>query len=172
MRSKIEFKDRDVNHKILGYAAPGSQAEYLLLKRRFLMKDEFWFYENNKRGPQLLFNTQFLEGIQKTYKELHCEFCGKAHLRIYKWFENKRIDDMATADHFFPKSHDKEKLSFEIKNLVVACEKCNNKKGSQLWQLDSLRFPYQQTIENLKQIYNGCTTIQRGYADRSRNFTN
>ena len=166
----IEFADNGVTHKIVGRVSGGSYAEYLLLKRRYFMMDESWFYNHHKKGKQLLFNTTFLEDIQKEHNELHCEFCGKSHLKIYKWFEKPNRTIMATADHFFPKSSDKEKLSFEEKNMVVACDDCNGKKGSEFWSLDKIKFPYPHTLVKIKQLYNDCITIQREYARRSRNF--
>ena len=168
----INYVDNGVNHHIIGFASAGSYAEYILLKRKFFMMDESWFYNHHKKGKQLLFNTTFLEDTQKEHQELHCEFCGKSHLRIYKWYEKPNRKIMATADHFFPKSSDKEKLSFELKNMVVACDSCNNKKGSEFWKLETIKFPYLSTIEKIKQLYNDCTTIQREYARRSRNFAN
>jgi 5-methylcytosine-specific restriction endonuclease McrA len=173
LHKTIEFTDHGINHKIFGYVVPGSQAEYLMLKRKFYRKDESWFYTNHKKGQQLLFNLKFLESIKEIHGELHCEFCGKQKLKIYKWYQrHKDSKIMATADHFFPKSYDKDNLSFDITNMVVACDDCNNKKGKDFWPLESVRFPYINTYEKLKQIYNGSTKIQRGYAEGPRNFTN
>lgn len=168
----IEYLDNGVSHKIIGRVANGSYAEYLLLKRRYFMMDESWFYFHHKKGKQLLFNTTFLEETQREHNKLHCEFCGKKNLKIYKWHEKPLRKIMATADHFFPKSSDKENLSFEQTNMIVACDECNGKKGSEFWSLSKLKFPYSQTLKKLNRLYNDNTTIQREYARRSRNFTN
>lgn len=149
---KQTIKHRDVTHHIYGRAIPGSAAEYLLLKLRYLKMDDTWMLRHFKKGEQLLFNTKFIEGVQETHQELHCELCGKENLKLYYWWENGNRKIMATADHFFPKSHDKEKLSFEIRNMIVACDSCNNNKADDFYGIDTIKFPYPGTIENIEEL--------------------
>jgi len=116
--------------------------------------DRDYVARNFKNGQQLLFNTEFLEGIFQKYKELHCEFCNKKLELIY-WYENTgRNQKMATADHFFPKSLNKELLAFNHKNMVVACSSCNTNKDNKIIPIDDIKYPYPNTIDNLKQVKN------------------
>jgi hypothetical protein len=146
---------RGTLHKIYGKVLGGSIAEYLLLKQKMNRMSDGWMLSKFKKGEQLLFNTKFVQGILDEYKELHCEFCGKPKLKLFYWWENANKVDrkiMATADHFYPKSFDKERLSMDMRNLVVACDDCNNKKSNGFVHLDALKFPYDGTTDKLEQI--------------------
>ncbi len=173
LRNKITLvKDEGGNHYIHGYATPGSSAEYLLLKKRFQRTDMDWLIIYMAKGKQLVFNTKFLQDTLSQEGELHCEYCGKTNLKIYAWYQRPNRDIMATADHFFPKSADKENLSYEIDNMVVCCDLCNTTKADKIWEFSSLKYPYKQTINKLKKLYNGSIKIFRLYANRPRNFKN
>lgn len=141
-----KFKD----NRILYFPTePKSHANYLLLKNDLLSQQVLGI----KKFKQITFNTEFLYGILNEYNELHCEYCGKPDLIIYDWFERNKIkDQMATADHFFPKSLDRALLAMEIKNLVVCCFNCNNKKADKIWKTDTLRFPYPETINKINEL--------------------
>jgi 5-methylcytosine-specific restriction endonuclease McrA len=171
--SKITLVQDDMgNHNIHGFASPGSYGEYLLLKKRYQRRDLDWLIKYMAKGKQLVFNTGFLEESLKAYGELHCEYCGKRNLKIYAWYQRPNRDIMATADHFFPKSADKENLSFEIKNMVVCCDACNTIKADKIWDFETIKFPYPETLNKLKQLYNASTKIFRLYARRPRNSSN
>lgn len=123
---------------------PGTYGDYLLLKEvlRALDEDTVKFrrgFQDTEAFEQLVFNTKFLEGILKEYGELHCEYCGKQGLVIYRW--NDRFLDrkkMATTDHILPVSLYPD-LAKDISNLAVACDACNKKKATNLWER---KFPY------------------------------
>lgn len=139
-------------------ATAGTWGSHQLLLEELKRQDEDWMIEHSirptdpehrnipaglrfsKKFIQLTFNTKFLENMQEKHGELHCEYCGKRHLRIYKWNE-KQNADIATADHFLPKT-DWPDLKFVISNLRVCCRKCNTKKGKKVWPLSAVKFPY------------------------------
>ena len=127
------------------YPTPGTLGSHQLL-----LEEYRWL---QKRGsPQMLFNTYFLRRMLSVYKKLHCVYCGRRRLKIYSWIEfatNRR--DMATADHFVPKSVDK-KLAMEESNLRVACFSCNNRKADKRWRE---RFPYPKIKQN-EEEYSKC----------------
>ena len=104
---------------------------------KLLLESYIWLEKTG--NPQMLFNTYFLRRMLSTYKKLHCVYCGRRSLKIYHWLEyaGKRRD-MATADHFIPKSVDKL-LAMDENNLRVACLLCNDKKKDHYW---NEKFPY------------------------------
>jgi 5-methylcytosine-specific restriction endonuclease McrA len=112
-----------------------------------LLLEQYRLLEKSPRFEQLLFNSYFLRKMKSTYKKLHCVYCGRKNLRIYHWNEFAgRKYDMATADHFIPKSVNPT-VAMDVENLRVACHHCNSKKGSYYWDE---KFPYPE-IENLWQ---------------------
>ena len=147
----IRFRHNGHLNVIRGKVLPGSAADYLMLLRRIAPMTDEYVIERYKNGEQLVFNTKFIQSIKERYNELHCEFCGK-DLVLYYWWETNKRGDMATADHFFPKSLDKERLSFEKRNIVVACDDCNSNKKAQLHRISSVKYPYPDTIRNLKEL--------------------
>ena len=147
-----KIQHRGAVHTIYGKVLRGSAADYLMLKQKYLKMDDGWMLKHFKKGKQLLFNTKFIEEIQENYKELHCELCGKENLKLFYWYENGDRNIMATADHFYPKSYNKEKLSFERRNMIVACDSCNNKKADDFFEINTVKFPYPETIENLESL--------------------
>lgn len=111
-----------------------------------LLLDEYRLLEKSPRFQQLLFNTHFLRKMKNRYKILHCVYCGKKNLRIYHWKEYARgKDDMATADHFIPKSLAPHIFAMDENNLRVACHRCNSKKENYYWDE---KFPYPNEDEN------------------------
>lgn len=92
----------------------------------------------NDKWEQLHFNYDFLKDMEIGYGPLWCVYCGKEELKIYHWREKPNYSDMATADHFIPRSEAPE-LSKVRSNLRVCCWDCNNKKGSDRWKEE---FPY------------------------------
>jgi len=102
------------------------------------MKKPWWAKKNEEKWQQLLFNYNLLKEIEKNKGELQCEYCGEKNLKIYRWDEKVK-DDVATIDHFLPKSQYPE-LSKDPKNLLVACHSCNNKKGDTIVEKTEIKF--------------------------------
>lgn len=127
---------------ILGPVTSGGYADYLLLKNGYKNGDNFKKPKNNG-FKQMLFNTKFLQHISLTHGELHCEYCGLENLRLYHWkFDKiKNKSDMATVDHFLPKSQFPE-LARDFNNLKVCCYKCNQDKKDDIWDKTTLKYPY------------------------------
>lgn len=100
------------------------------------------------------FNEAYLAEVLAQYGELHCEYCGKTGLRIYTWkLQAGNKKDMATVDHFFPKSK-YPNLIFEKNNFLVACSKCNSKKGDEMCDVSMIKHPYnKEHWGNKKNIY-------------------
>jgi len=91
------------------------------------------------KREQLLFNTQHVHGELDRCGSLRCVFCGKQNLVIYRWDDkNKNLNNMATTDHFNPKSNGG--AAKDLKNCVVACYRCNRKKLSNKWSIRTLRY--------------------------------
>jgi len=111
---------------------PGSWGDYQLLLHQYrcLEKKDHW--------DQLWFNYRFLKDKELDYGPLWCVYCGKEDLRVYRFDEKQNYANMATADHFIPKSK-APLLARSRKNLRVACWHCNNKKAAQEWKE---KFPY------------------------------
>jgi len=112
-------------------------------------KEPYWSKKNKDKWEQLIFNTNFLKKIKQEFGEINCEYCGKKNLTIYEWCQKSNVSDMATADHFYPKSK-YENLKQIEDNLVVCCHNCNNKKGDNLWSVKEIKFPLKKT--KLKEI--------------------
>lgn len=119
-------------------ASPGTWGNLQLLNDYYRSLDDGWM--STDRYKQLEFNTAFLEETLKEFGELHCEYCGKPHLKIYKPKE-KQGRDVATTDHVLPQfTH--PHLAMDKTNLRVCCQKCNTKKGHEVWDKSRLKFPY------------------------------
>lgn len=114
--------------------------------------EPFWAKKGVERWEQLKFNLKFLRKTQAENGELHCEYCGKENLVIYDWCERPKFRDVATVDHFYPKSKYQD-LKQEEKNLVVSCYSCNNKKKDMLWEIEKIKHPLNDDkIKKLKDI--------------------
>lgn len=110
-----------------------------------LLLEQYRLLEKSPRFEQLLFNTYFLRKMKAKYGSLHCVYCGRKNLRIYHWKEfagNKK--NMATADHFIPKSVNPALFGMDEDNLRVACNSCNNKKKNDYWDE---KYPYETEKE-------------------------
>ena len=115
---------------------PGTLGSHELLLERYRLLEKSLHFE------QLLFNTYFLRKMKSKYKKLHCVYCGRKNLKIYHWKEyvgNRK--NMATADHFIPKSLNPEVFAMNEDNLRVACSSCNTKKANHYWDE---KFPYKE----------------------------
>ena len=159
MAKKRKFKNIVHNHggqthKIIGRVTPGSLADYVMLVRNMKTRTDDYILHRFKNGKQLLFNTKFIARKVNDHGELHCELCGKQKLKLYYWWQQSSEKRMATADHFFPKSLDKDKLSFDLRNMIVACYSCNHNKGHEIYDISSVKFPYPGTIDRLQNLKN------------------
>lgn len=109
----------------------------------------FWAKKNRDKWLQLRFNIDFLKKAEIEYGGLHCEYCGKKNLIVYEWCEKTNKDDVATVDHFYPKSK-YENFRMEEKNFVISCHDCNNKKKDDIWSVEKIKFPLnKERINNL-----------------------
>jgi 5-methylcytosine-specific restriction endonuclease McrA len=102
------------------------------------MKKPWWAKKDEKKWEQLVFNYEFLKEVEEEKGSLHCEYCGKRPLRVYRWDE-KIGKDVATADHFLPKSQYPE-LAKDKTNLVVSCSSCNSNKGDKIIKETEIKF--------------------------------
>ena len=80
-------------------------------------KEPFWAKKNTEKWEQLKFNISFLKKINKKEGSLHCEYCGKEDLKVYDWCEKVKLSDVATVDHFYPKSKYKESRLVNYKQI-------------------------------------------------------
>lgn len=99
-----------------------------------------WSNKKIDKWIQLKTNTDFLKSIIDNYGSLHCEYCGKSDLKLYGWCEKSNREDMATVDHFYPKSKFTH-LSLDQRNFIVSCYECNSKKEDKLVTVDFIKFP-------------------------------
>jgi 5-methylcytosine-specific restriction endonuclease McrA len=114
--------------------------------------EPFWAKKKRIRWDQLKFNLSFLKETLSSNGELHCEYCGKQSLVIYDWCEKVDLSNVATVDHFYPKSK-YQSLKKDKDNLVVSCYSCNNKKKDMLWEVEKIEYPIDKDkISNIKKI--------------------
>jgi len=146
-RQRIHY--RNVKHHIFGTVTPHSFAGYLMFIRSMRFRSDEFVTKNFKNGKQMLFNAKFIISMQEEHTNLHCEICGKQDLKFYPHWEKPNRKILATADHFYPKSYDKERLCFEPKNLIVACYSCNMDKANEFYPLNTIQYPYPKTLDNL-----------------------
>jgi 5-methylcytosine-specific restriction endonuclease McrA len=111
--------------------------------------EPFWAKKNEDRWLQLKFNIDFLKKAKLKYGELHCEYCGKKDLIVYDWCQKTNTNDVATVDHFYPKSK-YDDLKMEENNFIISCHSCNNEKKDKLWPKDKIKFPL--TEEKLEKL--------------------
>jgi 5-methylcytosine-specific restriction endonuclease McrA len=112
----------------------------------------FWAKKNEEKWLQLKFNIDFLKNTKIKYGELHCEYCGKKDLVIYDWCEKINHYDVATVDHFYPKSKYREYKRDE-KNFIVSCYSCNSQKEDKIWPKEAIKFPLnEEKLNNLIEV--------------------
>lgn len=130
-----------VRHTVEDEPTPGSYGSHQLLLEQYRL------LQKSPRFEQLLFNTYFLRRMKSKYGSLHCVYCGRKNLKIYHWNEyagNRK--NMATADHFIPKSINPEIFAMDEENLKVACFSCNTNKKNYYWDE---KYPYPE-LQNEK----------------------
>ena len=133
-----------VSIKVCENATPGSWGSHQLLLDEYRCADPTrWTSTPDGKAvyEQMMFNTAWLEYMLEKYGELHCEYCGKPHLKINPWWLRPDLEVLATTDHFHPqKTH--PHLCKETKNFVVACHRCNNNKKAKHFDKSSIKYPY------------------------------
>jgi 5-methylcytosine-specific restriction endonuclease McrA len=115
-------------------------------------KEPFWAKKDVEKWSQLQFNLKYLRKQKIEHGDIHCEYCGKENLKIYDWCERVNHNDVATVDHFYPKSK-YEDLKKDEKNFIIACYSCNSKKKDNLWETNKIKFPLEENkIKQLQKI--------------------
>ena len=96
---------------------------------------------------QAKFNLKWIKEQKKIFGILKCAYCGHA-VDIFKYSKksNGKLR-LATVDHFIPIFLGGGRLDTD--NFVVACEKCNGKKGAELWPVSTLKYYYGPLKGNL-----------------------
>lgn len=116
-------------------------------------KEPNWAKKDVDKWEQLIFNFNFLKKQNALYGDLHCEYCGKKNLKIYEWCEKVDLTNVATVDHFYPKSK-YDNLKMDVNNFIISCYKCNNNKKDEIWDVNKIKYPINETkISYLKDIY-------------------
>ena len=126
---------------IVNAPASGSFADYLLLKEIYkkLDKTRNWRYK-------VFFSISFLRG-ERAKGGLKCVYCGKEHLQIATPTSPVSKHIMATVDHFNPISKDGDEYNHD--NMLVACNKCNQKKTNDIWDISTLKYISEEKLKNL-----------------------
>ena len=103
------------------------------------MKRPKWSYKYPERWDRLQLHYNFLKKTEVDCGTLWCEYCGLSDLKIYAWYDKPNRLDMATVDHFFPKSKYPE-LANEETNFIVSCSHCNENKKDGIWSENDVKF--------------------------------
>lgn len=125
----IIFNDNDVS--------PKSMASLLLLNEALRELDIDYMRKKYELENYLIERHRYLNNIKKETGDLVCHYCGKSHLDIgyieqeFLYLNNKN-KNLATIDHVVPASTGIDIL--DTKNWVVACKKCNSRKGNSSYE--------------------------------------
>ena len=125
--------------------------DYLLLKEEYKKLDSTYFKDKPHWKILLSAQSEFMRKTHKHNPNLVCVYCGKENLK-----RQGKKNELATVDHFFPKSLDGVD-PINQNNFVVACSKCNGEKSNLIYSLDSLKYithykNHEQIIKNLIEI--------------------
>lgn len=156
VKSKISSSGSTKEFELIYKRIPSvkSRAHLILLRTRYRkLDDDFFLTPSDKNYKQYVFNRDFARKQKKKYGTLTCSYCGTSDLIIP---EKRKIPKtrQATVDHFYPK--DKGGDAFNVNNLVIACGKCNHKKGAEIYDVESLKFA---PIDVKEKIINYLKTI-------------
>ena len=102
------------------------------------MEKPKWAYYHQERWDRIVLHYNFVKKIEDEHGMLWCEYCGKDKLKLYPWNEKPNRDNMATVDHFLPKSKYPD-LANEETNFIIACSTCNEKKKDDIWADDTIQ---------------------------------
>ena len=110
-----------------------SQSALILLNDYLRENDDDFLREEQELQEYLNQRYIFLLKTKKKEGDLVCHYCGNTHLEIgYRSVRlcnlNNKNPKLATVDHVKPVSSGIDRL--DVTNWVVACKKCNNRKGS------------------------------------------
>jgi len=84
------------------------------------------FYRTFEVERWLSFRLEVMTEHLEEHGDLVCYYCGKKNLQI----ESESRKQLATLDHIHPRA--KGGAEYDRDNLVIACAKCNEKKGDKL----------------------------------------
>jgi 5-methylcytosine-specific restriction endonuclease McrA len=103
-----------------------SYTSYVLLRNELLLQDTDYIESEWKQRVE--FSRQYLRARLKKDGHLTCQYCSKTGLVIEE--ENMKVPDKikATIDHIVPLSKGGSLKDYD--NIVIACYRCNTKKGS------------------------------------------
>lgn len=112
-----------------------------------MVKPRWAYWPNNEeRWNRLVLHFDFLTKTEKEHTGLWCEYCGKKELVLYPWDKKPNRSNMATVDHFLPKSKYPD-LTNDENNFIVACSVCNESKKDDIWSEDTIKFS-RKTFKN------------------------
>jgi len=114
-----------------------SQSSLILLNEYLRENDEDFLRAEQELQEYLDKRYVFLLKIKRKKGDLVCHYCNKPHLEIgYRSLKmcnlNNKNPKLATVDHKVSVSSGIDKL--DVTNWVVACKKCNNRKGSKSYE--------------------------------------
>jgi 5-methylcytosine-specific restriction endonuclease McrA len=138
-------KKEKVTRTIYGIPTSGTLGDFWLLKDEYRRLDPTWIDKKPEQWRSLTFHDQFMNYMLRHFGELHCEYCGKPNLRIFKWFEKQDLKIMSTVDHFLPKK-EYPNLVEEPKNLFICCNKCNQDKKTKIISEEEIKHRYDDSI--------------------------
>ena len=122
------------NHVIYNEDVSSQSLSALILLNDYLREnDEDFLRELQELQEYLNKRYVFLLKVKRKNGDLICHYCGKPHLEVgYRSLRmcnlNNKNPKLATVDHVEPVSSGINKL--DQSNWVVACRKCNGRKGS------------------------------------------
>lgn len=156
VREIIQYKSNTGStkeiHTIYDTPTSGSFADYILLKDELKKQDVDFLLENMEWQIRLFYHFNFLiKTLNNSNGNLICVYCGKQHLKIQAVGTTIPQEQMATVDHFNPKS--KGGAHFDEDNMVVACFKCNNKKKDKIVSVDTLKYLDEERKQKFIQTY-------------------
>jgi len=146
----IQIKKTKISNIILtihGTPSPGTLGDYWLLKDEYKRMDPTWISEHPDQWKRLNFNDQFMNYMLDQFGELHCEYCSKPNLKIFKWYEEQDKKTICTTDHFYPKGSYPH-LAEDSSNLIISCFKCNNNKGEKIYDENRIAYIYDDKIRS------------------------
>jgi len=115
-----------INLKFNNHTDLKSRHAYILLVSKLHQKDIDTF-----KAKKWLKNKKRLLRMLLVYNDtLHCEYCGRENLVAGKADGKNTRCDILTLDHYIPVSNGGS--MYNEKNLIVCCNKCNQKLSDQL----------------------------------------
>lgn len=111
---------------------------------RFKQYEDYPKKSSTRKHMKIWFSRRYLSIVLKRDSILRCHYCRRRKLRI-QWTDKPiHPNRKATIDHIVPISQGGK--IFDVTNLVVACECCNQKKGIKSYE------EFINQIKNVKTI--------------------